>query len=163
MLIRNVVIGLNPVDWKVLGGRLVSWQPGHVPGVDGAGVVVAVGENVSASWIGQRVAYHQSLSRHGSFAEYTSVKARAVLRVPASVSWEQAASLPCPALTAWLALKATTVMSDAAGEWGWWICCKSSDSDSCAARVQGQLAEPPAACATADRSGGVRLHGGPSR
>lgn len=105
VLIRNVVIGLNPVDWKVLGGSLVSWQSGHVPGVDGAGVVVAVGESVSASWIGQRVAYHQSLSRHGSFAEYTPVKARAVLRVPASVSWEQAASLPCPALTAWLALE----------------------------------------------------------
>lgn len=105
VLIRNVVIGLNPVDWKVLGGSLVDWQPGHVPGVDGAGVVVAVGEGVPAYWIGQRVAYHQSLGRDGSFAEYTPVEARAVLRVPATVSWEDAASLPCPALTAWLALE----------------------------------------------------------
>lgn len=105
VLIRNVVIGLNPVDWKVLGGSLVNWQPGHVPGVDGAGVVVAVGEGVPATWIGQRVAYHQDLARHGSFAEHTPVKARAVLRIPADVSWEDAAGLPCPGLTAWLALE----------------------------------------------------------
>lgn len=105
VLIRNIVIGLNPVDWKVLGGSLVNWQPGHVPGVDGAGVVVATGDNVPASWVGQRVAYHQSLGRHGSFAQYTPVNARALLHVPAGVSWEQAASFPCPSLTAWLALE----------------------------------------------------------
>lgn len=105
LLIRNVAIGLNPVDWKVLGGDLVDWQPGHVPGVDGAGLVVAVGEGVPTAWVGQRVAYHQSLARDGSFAEYTAVQARVVLRIPASVDWASAASLPCPALTAWLALE----------------------------------------------------------
>lgn len=105
VLVRNAVIGLNPVDWKVLGGSLADWKLGQVPGVDGAGIVVAVGEGVSAAWMGQRVAYHQHLARHGSFAEYTPVKARAVLRVPATVDWYQAASLPCPALTAWLALE----------------------------------------------------------
>ncbi|QHG65175.1 alcohol dehydrogenase catalytic domain-containing protein [Pseudomonas putida] len=105
VLIRNAVIGLNPVDWKVLGGSLVDWQPGHVPGVDGAGTVVAVGEGVADGWVGQRVSYHQHLARHGSYAEYVAVKARALLRVPAGVRWEQAASMPCPALTAWLALE----------------------------------------------------------
>lgn len=105
VLIRNMAIGLNPVDWKVLGGDLVSWQPGQVPGVDGAGVVVAVGEGVPEAWIGQRVAYHQSLARDGSFAEYCVVQARVLLRVPASVNWASAASMPCPALTAWLALE----------------------------------------------------------
>lgn len=105
VLVRNVAIGLNPVDWKVLGGNLVNWQPGHVPGVDGAGVVVAVGEGVPAAWIGQRVAYHQNLARDGSFAEHTALQARVLLRIPASVEWASAASLPCPALTAWLALE----------------------------------------------------------
>ncbi|WDY56503.1 alcohol dehydrogenase catalytic domain-containing protein [Pseudomonas sp. PSKL.D1] len=105
VLIRNVAIGLNPVDWKVLGGDLVNWQPGHVPGVDGVGVVVAVGEGVPAAWVGQRVAYHQSLARDGSFAEYCVVQARVLLRLPACVDWATAASLPCPALTAWLALE----------------------------------------------------------
>ncbi|HGQ7767866.1 TPA: zinc-binding dehydrogenase [Pseudomonas aeruginosa] len=105
VLVRNLAIGLNPVDWKVLGGDLVDWKSGHVPGVDGAGIVAAVGEGVPSAWVGQRVAYHQSLARDGSFAEYTAVQARVLLRIPASVDWTCAASLPCPALTAWLALE----------------------------------------------------------
>ncbi|NWD74485.1 alcohol dehydrogenase catalytic domain-containing protein [Pseudomonas gingeri] len=105
LLVRNAVIGLNPVDWKVLGGDLVDWKHGHIPGVDGAGVVVAVGDGVPRTWIGQRVAYHQNLARYGSFAEYTAVRAHTVLRIPASVTFQDAASVPCPALTAWLAVE----------------------------------------------------------
>lgn len=105
VVIRNTVIGLNPVDWKVLGGGLTDWQPGHVPGVDGAGVVVAVGDGVSGQWLGQRVAYHTSLHVDGSFAEYAAVAARALLRLPDTLDFEAAAGVPCPALTAWLALE----------------------------------------------------------
>ena len=99
VLVRNMAIGLNPVDWKVLGMKV-----GAVPGVDGAGIVVATGTNVPASFIGQRVAYHQDLHRAGSFAEYTPVKARALLRIPETMNYVTAASIPCPALTAWQAL-----------------------------------------------------------
>lgn len=105
VLVRNVVIGLNPVDWKVLTPGLTSWTPGHVPGVDGTGTVIAVGEGVPQSWLGQRVAYHQSLHKAGSFAEYTPVALRALMRIPESLSFETAASFPCPGLTAWLALE----------------------------------------------------------
>lgn len=104
VLVRNAAIGLNPVDWKVLGGALVNWQAGHVPGVDGAGEVVALGEGVSADRLGQRVAYHTSLHRDGSFAEHTLVDARALLCLPHALDFETAASFPCPALTAWLAI-----------------------------------------------------------
>ncbi|CAG9194807.1 NADPH:quinone reductase [Paraburkholderia sabiae] len=104
VLVRNAVIGLNPVDWKVLDGALVDWQPGKVPGVDGAGVVVAVGAGVSDTRLGERVAYHTSLATSGSFAEYTPVPARALLRLPQALDFATAASFPCPALTAWLAL-----------------------------------------------------------
>lgn len=105
VLVRNAVIGLNPVDWKVIGGELVDWQPGKVPGVDGAGVVVAVGDDVPDGWLGQRVAYHQSLARAGSFAEYTPLRAEVLLRVPPGMDFETAASFPCPGLTAWLAIE----------------------------------------------------------
>ncbi|WP_250527402.1 zinc-binding dehydrogenase [Caballeronia sp. GAWG2-1] len=104
VLVRNVAIGLNPVDWKVLGGELVDWRPGKVPGVDGAGEVVAVGADLSREWLGTRVAYHTSLGKPGSFAEYTPVDARALLAVPPVVDFGTAASVPCPALTAWMAL-----------------------------------------------------------
>ncbi|MGU1062157.1 zinc-binding dehydrogenase [Pseudomonas aeruginosa] len=112
VLVRNAVIGLNPVDWKVLGGELVDWQPGHIPGVDGAGEVVAVGDGVPAEWLGRRVAYHTSLHGHGSFAEYAPVAARALLRLPDKLEFEVAASIPCPALTAWLAIEKVPVQPE---------------------------------------------------
>ncbi|ALV05616.1 zinc-binding dehydrogenase [Roseateles depolymerans] len=105
VLVRNDAIGLNPVDWKVLGGGLTAWQPGHIPGVDGAGEVVAVGPDVAQDWLGQRVAYHTSLHGHGSFADYAPVPARALMRLPQGMTAERAAAFPCPALTAWQAIE----------------------------------------------------------
>jgi NADPH2:quinone reductase len=102
-LVRNEAIGLNPVDWKVLG--MAGWQPDHVPGVDGAGVVAAVGDGVDPSWLGQPVAYHQDLRRDGSFAEFTTLRARALMRRPAGLDALTAAGFPCPGLTAWQALE----------------------------------------------------------
>ncbi|WP_207950588.1 zinc-binding dehydrogenase [Marinobacter sp. JSM 1782161] len=104
VLVRNAVIGLNPVDWKVLTGALVNWEAGKVPGVDGAGTVVAVGDGVSGNWVGRRVAYHQSLALPGSFAAYTPVPARALMPIPDALDFHTAASFPCPGLTAWQAL-----------------------------------------------------------
>lgn len=106
VLVQNQAIGLNPVDWKVL-----DMKTGSVPGVDGAGVVVAVGENVSTSLIGLRVAYHQDLRRSGSFAEFTPVKAAALIPLPETMDYATAASIPCPALTAWQALEKIPVKS----------------------------------------------------
>ena len=106
VLVRNVAIGLNPVDWKVL-----DIKHGISPGVDGAGEVVAAGKNVPPSLIGRRVAYHQNLHRTGSFAEYTPVKASALIRLPDEVDYTTAASIPCPALTAWQALEKIPVKS----------------------------------------------------
>ena len=99
----NEAIGLNPVDWKVLG--MPGWRADHVPGVDGAGVVVGVGEGVAAAWLGQPVAYHQSLQRNGSYAQFVNIPARALLRRPSGLDALTAASFPCPGLTAWMALE----------------------------------------------------------
>jgi NADPH2:quinone reductase len=51
------------------------------------------------------VAYHQSLQADGSFAEYTPVSCRALMRLPLELDFATAASTPCPMLTAWLALE----------------------------------------------------------
>ncbi|MEP9319797.1 zinc-binding dehydrogenase [Pseudomonas sp. LABIM340] len=104
VLVRNAAIGLNPVDWKVLGGELVDWQPGKIPGVDGAGTVIAVGQGIDEDWLGRRVAYHQDLNKPGSFAEHTPVAARVLMCLPDALDFARAAGFPCPALTAWQAL-----------------------------------------------------------
>lgn len=100
VLVRNAAIGLNPVDWKVL-----STQQGKTPGVDGAGVVVAIADDVDSSWLGKHVAYHQSLKDAGSFAEYTPIMAHVLLQLPVDMSFNHAAAFPCPGLTAWQAIE----------------------------------------------------------
>ncbi len=104
VLVANRTIGLNPVDWKMIAWGNPAWTPGRVPGVDGVGVIVSVGRNVRLP-VGLRVAYHQSLARDGSFAEFTLADARGIIPIPDSVDNVTAAALPCPALTAWQALE----------------------------------------------------------
>lgn len=108
VLVRNYAIGLNPVDWKVL-----DTQIGMVPGVDGAGEVVAVGADVDTGWLGARVAYHQSLTMPGSFAEHTAVNVQVLLRLPHSLDYVSAAAFPCPALTALQAIEKIPVRAGA--------------------------------------------------
>ncbi len=100
VLVKNAAIGLNPVDWKVLGNR-----QGQVPGVDAAGTIVAAGSAVDPLLVGCRVAYHQNLQRDGSYAEFTAIRAQSVMRIPAGLDFASAAAFPCPGLTAWQAIE----------------------------------------------------------
>lgn len=100
VLVRNDAMALNPVDWKLL-----NIKEGSIPGVDGAGTVVAVGSGVAQAWTGQRVVWHQSLHQPGSFAEYTLLNVEVVMRIPPTLDSVSAAAFPCPGLTAWQALE----------------------------------------------------------
>ncbi|REG85635.1 alcohol dehydrogenase catalytic domain-containing protein [Marinomonas pollencensis] len=111
--VRNEAIGINPVDWKFIESNPLNWQQGHIPGVDGAGVVVAVGEGVEERWLGKRVAYHHSLMQQGSFADHTQVYANRVMTLPEGFDFALAAALPCPMLTAWQAFSKVPVRSGA--------------------------------------------------
>lgn len=103
VLVRNHAIGLNPVDWKFILWGHPDWDWPHIPGVDGAGEVEAVGSAVRHLRVGARVAYHTDLLRAGSFAEYTVIPARAAIPLPDALSYAAAAAIPCPGLTAWQA------------------------------------------------------------
>jgi len=105
ILVQNQAIGINPVDWKFIKANPINWSNGHVPGVDGAGVIVNVGAKVDSKMLGRRVAYHTSLKCHGSFAEFTVLNSARVMTLPDNLSFERAAALPCPLLTAWQAFE----------------------------------------------------------
>ncbi|MDZ4393183.1 zinc-binding dehydrogenase [Cypionkella sp.] len=105
VLVRNRAIGLNPVDWKFIAWGHPAWDWPHTPGVDGAGEVAGLGEGVTHLAEGARVAYHNDLTRPGSFAEYTVIPARAAIPLPATLPFPAAAAIPCPGLTAWQAVE----------------------------------------------------------
>lgn len=107
VLVENRIISLNPVDWKLIEWGHPEWKDGHVPGVDGMGVITALGENVHRLEKGMRVCYHADLTRNGSFSRYTRMKANALMRVPDNCRDEDAAAFPCPSLTAWQAFQKT--------------------------------------------------------
>ncbi|WP_394202583.1 alcohol dehydrogenase catalytic domain-containing protein [Marinagarivorans algicola] len=111
--VKNYAIGINPVDWKFIDDNPRNWQPGHVPGVDGAGVVVAVGEGTDEYLLGKRVAYHHSLGEDGSFADHTTLYSNRVMEIPDGVDFPLAAALPCPMLTAWQAFSKVPVRAGA--------------------------------------------------
>lgn len=111
VLVRMAFAGVNPADWKLREGWLnrFEWFRPRFPfvlGYDGAGTIQAVGDEATGFARGDRVAVKsdQSLGRWGTFAEFMSVKADLVGRVPDSVALEHAATLPVSGLTAWHAL-----------------------------------------------------------
>lgn len=105
--VRVHVSGVNPTDWKSRAGSTPVDGP-KVPNQDGAGVVDAVGADVTGLRVGQRVwlwdvAYGTS---EGTAQESVVLPARQAVPLPDEESFETGASLGIPALTAHLALTA---------------------------------------------------------
>src|SRR5919206_4963365 len=100
--------------------RVGQWDVGRKPplalGVEAAGVVAAVGEDVTSFAPSDEVLTHPLPLRHqGAWAELLVAPAALVARKPATVSWEAAAAFPVPALTADQAL--AEVAPAPAGKW----------------------------------------------
>jgi NADPH2:quinone reductase len=109
VLVRTLAAGVNPVDWKVREGRLSPRVPHGfplIPGWDVAGVVDELGEGCQRFRKGDRVfAYaRKPLVQWGTYAEYVAVAERHVALMPPSLLFEEAAAIPCAALTAQQAL-----------------------------------------------------------
>lgn len=70
-------------------------EDGHLLGVEGAGVIVRKGENVQDRHVGQRVVVFEK----GTFANRIIASARRTYPIPASMSFEEATTLPAVYLT----------------------------------------------------------------
>ena len=105
--VRLYAAGVNPSDTYTTTGTyaIVPALP-YTPGLDGAGIVEAVGEGVSSVQVGERVfvAVTTSSISSGTFAEKIVCEAKFVHPLPEQVSFEQGAALGVPALTAYRAL-----------------------------------------------------------
>ncbi|MCF6377898.1 NADPH:quinone reductase [Nocardioides KLBMP 9356] len=105
--VRIVRAGVNPTDWKFRAGGMGELAfPEIVPGQDGAGVVDAVGPDVTDLAVGDRV--WTMLAQHhrpgGTAQEQVVIPAERVTVLPASTSYDVGSSLGVPAVTAHRAL-----------------------------------------------------------
>jgi NADPH:quinone reductase-like Zn-dependent oxidoreductase len=126
-LVRVHAASLNFRDQAVLNGPYgAATKKNGIPLSDGAGEVVAVGEDVTRVKVGDRVAancfahwiggpfladYHASsvgFSIDGMLAEHVLLHENAFVHLPDYMSYIEAASLPCAAVTAWSALNLAT-------------------------------------------------------
>lgn len=119
--VRVRAVSLNYRDLSVARGAKKRAKP-VVPASDGAGEVVAVGNQVTKVKVGDRVAaaffptwldgglreeHHAKAlggSIDGMLAEQVVLPESAWVKIPAQYSFEQAAALPCAGVTAWHAL-----------------------------------------------------------
>lgn len=103
VLVRVHAAGINPVDTYIRTGTHAQ-KPNlpYTPGKDAAGVVEAVGENVSDFKTGDRVYTADSVS--GTYAEFALCEANQIHRLPENVSFEQGAGIFVPFATSYRAL-----------------------------------------------------------
>ena len=103
VLVRVVAADVNPADWHMRAGHYQKFMPLQlpwIPGIDGAGIVEVVGENVKTFQPGQAV---YGLFT-GGYAEYALANANEIHLKPAHLTFEQAATVAHGALTAWQAV-----------------------------------------------------------
>ena len=94
---------VNYVDLLVIGGTYQFLPPlPFTPGKGPAGVVAALGRNVTSLQVGDRVL---AMAEQGGYAEAVTVVANQCYRLPASMSFTEAASLSLVYDTAWFALR----------------------------------------------------------
>ena len=107
LLIKVIAASVNPVDWKIRNGWLkefLSYEFPLILGWDVAGIVEAVGKNVSKFSVGDRVYSRPDIARNGTYAEFIAIKAHEVAHKPNTVSFAEAASIPLAGITAWEAV-----------------------------------------------------------
>ncbi len=112
VLIKVHATAVNDFDWSYVRGiprvyRLFFglFKPkSPIPGMELSGTIEALGNNVSAFKIGDRVFGDISDYKWGSFAEFIAIDARAVTIMPESMSFPEAAAFPHASMLAYQGL-----------------------------------------------------------
>jgi NADPH:quinone reductase-like Zn-dependent oxidoreductase len=104
--VRVSAAAANPLDWKIRKGEMKIMTGRKFPrglGHDFAGVVEAVGPNVTRLKVGDKVFGATGLKESGAFAEALIAEEKTVFLKPRSLSFEEAAALPTVSAAAWTA------------------------------------------------------------
>ncbi len=107
IVVRVRASSVNPIDWKVRQGMMkfiAGWRMPRAMGTDFSGVVESTGRAVTRFRAGDEVFGTVPMKPSGAFAQRLVTKERLAVKKPATLSHEQAATLPVAGVTAWRAL-----------------------------------------------------------
>lgn len=113
VLIETHAVSVVPGDWKLRKGLLTAIfpvQPPKVPGRDGAGIVVAVGDDVSNFAPGDRVCFTCQQVEQGSYAELACRPQREVVAMPENLGFVEAAAVMHAGVCAYTAVVETAAV-----------------------------------------------------
>ncbi|HAF42271.1 MAG TPA: hypothetical protein DCG90_10980 [Sphingobium sp.] len=105
--VKVAAASINPVDWKIRQGKMKLMTGQTFPrgmGQDFSGSVEAVGRTVARFAIGDAVLGGTPVKTSGAFADTLITKESLAFAKPATLSHEDAATLPTAGTTAWTAL-----------------------------------------------------------
>ena len=103
--LRHTAIGLNFIDIYFRAGTYPSPQLPFIPGLEAAGVIESIGENVSGFEVGDRVAY--ASPPLGSYAESRLMPAGRLVKLPDDIDDRVAAAMMLKGMTAHYLLRRT--------------------------------------------------------
>ena len=103
VVVRVNAVGVNPVDAYIRSGQYPS-KPSlpYTPGMDAAGVVESIGDDVTSAAVGDSVYVAGSIS--GTYAQQALCRESQVHRLPPQITFEQGAAIGVPYATAYRAL-----------------------------------------------------------
>jgi NADPH:quinone reductase len=104
-LVRHQAVGLNYIDVYFRTGLYKAPALPAIIGMEGAGIVEAVGDGVTEVAVGDRVAY--ATAPIGAYAEARSIKADRLFRLPDAISFETGAAMMLQGMTAQYLLRRT--------------------------------------------------------
>ena len=102
--VRHKACGLNYIDIYQRSGVYPNALPFHM-GMEGAGIVEAVGQGVAHVKVGDRVAY--AAQPPGAYCEARVMSAKPLIKIPAAISFEVGAAMMLKGMTAHYLLKRT--------------------------------------------------------
>jgi NADPH2:quinone reductase len=106
IVVAIAAAGVNRADVLARAGRYHrAGPPPLLLGLEGAGTVIAIGEQVSDLAVGQHVVAWGATNDPGFYAERAVVPARQALAIPDGVELPAAAALPTAWLSAWYCLR----------------------------------------------------------
>lgn len=100
VLVNVKAVAVNPIDTKQRAPKPNVESTPRILGWDGAGVVVAKGENADFFNVGDEVFFTGNLGKNGANAEYLAIDQILVGPKPKKLNFEQAAAMPLTSVTA---------------------------------------------------------------
>lgn len=97
---------INPVDMDLMKGfPTLKYKKPQIGGIDGAGTIIEIGQNVRDFKAGDEVFFYRKFSDIGTWAEEISIHTSFIAKIPTHLTTLQAGTIALPLLTAYDSLQ----------------------------------------------------------